>query len=117
MLYQAIHVPEGVERPVREVVYTPGLAHYVAGWGRAGDLGSLAVTVDGSLAGAAWLRLFPGDNTGYGFVDDVTPELARAVIPGLRGQGIGARATYSLLCLFHSRGRGSDHVLATTPEG
>ena len=81
MLYQAIHVPEGAEPPTREIVHSPGLAHYVAGWGRGGDMGYLAVDAEGMLVGAAWLRLFPADDPGYGFVDDATPELSVAVMP------------------------------------
>jgi ribosomal protein S18 acetylase RimI-like enzyme len=97
MLYQAIHVPEGAEPLAQEIVHSPGLAHYVAGWGRAGDMGYLAVDADGMLVGAAWLRLFPADDPGYGFVDDATPELSVAVMPGYRGQGIGTRLLSALL--------------------
>jgi ribosomal protein S18 acetylase RimI-like enzyme len=97
MLYQAIHMPEGVEPPAREIVHSPGLSHYVAGWGRAGDMGYLAVDDEGLLVGAAWLRLFPAEDPGYGFVDDATPELSVAVMPGYRGQGIGTRLLSALL--------------------
>ncbi len=97
MLYQAIHVPPGAEPPGREIVHAPELAHYVAGWGRPGDLGYLAVDAEGLLVGAAWLRRFSADDPGYGFVDDATPELAMAVMPSWRGQGIGSRLLAALL--------------------
>ena len=97
MLYQAVHVPEGAEPPSREIVYSPELAHYVAGWGRDGDIGYLAVDAAGLLVGAAWLRLLTGADRGYGTVDDATPELSVAVVPDCRGQGIGKRLLSALL--------------------
>ena len=51
----------------------------------------------GHPAGAAWLRLLVGHDRGYGHVDDTTPELAVAVMPGYRGQGIGTRLPIALL--------------------
>lgn len=58
----------------------PELACYVEGWGRYGDDAVLAVDEPtGADLGAAWLRLWPGPETGYGFVDRATPELAIAV--------------------------------------
>ena len=47
--------------------------------------------------GAAWLRLWPGPETGYGFLDRATPELAMAVRPERRGQGIGTCLLDALL--------------------
>ena len=51
------------------------------------------VAVDGGsgeLVGAVWLRLLAGDERGYGYVDDETPELGMAVQPAYRGRGIGS---------------------------
>ena len=45
----------------------------------------------GCLLGAAWLRLLTGDNKGYGYVDDLTPELCISVLPESRGMGIGTQ--------------------------
>jgi hypothetical protein len=43
----------------------PALAHYLTGWPRPGDFGTVAV--DGEdVVGAAWGRLFPDDGPGYG---------------------------------------------------
>lgn len=41
--------------------------------------------------GAVWVRLMIGENKGYGFVDDATPELSIAVLPEYRGQGVGTQ--------------------------
>jgi GNAT superfamily N-acetyltransferase len=61
---------------------------YVSGWGRPGDAAVIAIDA-GNRVGAAWFRLFPREEAGYGFVDETTPELAIAVVPAKRGHGIG----------------------------
>lgn len=88
MLYQAIFVPEGSEAPNRDVVNTPELKKYIQAFGRTGDVGYVAFG-NSELAGAAWLRLHTGENKGYGYVNDETPELTIAVMPAYRGRGIG----------------------------
>ncbi len=86
------------ETSVRAVAENPGTARYVEGWGREGDLGFVAVASGGGEpVGAAWLRLMRGENAGYGYVDDGTPELAIAIRPEMRGAGIGARLLARLL--------------------
>ncbi len=97
MLYQAIFVLPGSEAPAREIVRQPELARYAAGWGRDGDLGFYAMLAEPQPLGAAWLRQWPADNRGYGWVDDQTPELSLAVLPDHRGQGIGSRLLAHLL--------------------
>jgi ribosomal protein S18 acetylase RimI-like enzyme len=65
------------------------VARYADDWGRPGDLGVVAEHAAGAV-GAAWVRLFPRDRPGYGFIDDETPELSIAVVPDQRGAGIGS---------------------------
>jgi ribosomal protein S18 acetylase RimI-like enzyme len=98
MLYQSLHVPEGSPTFPRDVINQPEIAKYVRAWGRAGDMGFVAVDVgSGEPIGAAWLRLLTGDERGYGYVDDETPELGMAVLPGYRGRGVGSDLLRSLL--------------------
>jgi GNAT superfamily N-acetyltransferase len=87
MLYEAIYVPPGASPLPMDILSTPELARYAAGFGRPGDLGVLASNHGGTPIGAAWLRLIPD---GYGYVDDDTPELTMAVVPGYRGRGVGS---------------------------
>jgi ribosomal protein S18 acetylase RimI-like enzyme len=69
---------------------------YVKAWGRPGDAAFIAL-LDGFPVGAAWYRLFRQSAPGYGFVDESTPELAVAVVPNARGQGVGNALLGALL--------------------
>jgi GNAT superfamily N-acetyltransferase len=95
-LYLALYAPEGQPPFPREIVQEPEIRHYVAGWGRPGDMGVIAL--DGERpVGAAWLRLLTGEDRGFGYVDDETPELSIAVLPKYRGQGVGTALLQRLL--------------------
>lgn len=88
MLYQAIHVPTGSIAPPRQIVNSPELSRYVEQWGQANDFGLKAVSAnDLQPFGAVWLRLMRG----YGYIDDLTPELSIAVLAEHRGKGVGTR--------------------------
>jgi ribosomal protein S18 acetylase RimI-like enzyme len=75
---------------------TPGVARYIEGWGRDGDLGVVAES-DGEPVGAAWIRSFPADAPGYGFIDESTPELSIAVARSARGRGVGGALLRELI--------------------
>ncbi|MEG4440555.1 GNAT family N-acetyltransferase [Microcoleus sp. AT9_B5] len=98
MLYEAAHMAEEGESTVQAVVNHPLIAKYVQNWGRASDLGFAAIELNGSQpVGAAWLRLFAGDDKGFGWVDDTIPELAIAVLPEYTNQGVGTQLLARLL--------------------
>ncbi|MEG4417251.1 GNAT family N-acetyltransferase [Microcoleus sp. LAD1_D5] len=98
MLYEAAHVAEEGESTVQAVVNHPLIAKYVKNWGRANDLGFAAIELNGSQpVGAAWLRLFAGDDKGFGWIDDTIPELAIAVLPEYTNQGVGTQLLARLL--------------------
>lgn len=98
--------PDGPSGSVAEVLSRPEFAHYVAGWPRPGDLGVIAQ--DGQQpVGAAWVRLLPESDPGYGFVDPTTPELSMGVVKERRGQGIGLRLLDSVITAAREQGLGS----------
>jgi ribosomal protein S18 acetylase RimI-like enzyme len=92
MVYAALFVPDGQPPFARELLDQPGISHYYRGFGRrAGDVGLIAHIPSGEPVGAAWARQLTGDDPGYGYVDDETPELTIAVVPAHRGRGVGTR--------------------------
>ncbi len=96
MFYQALHV-EGQEPYPREVLDRPKIAKYIRDWGRAGDLGFVAVDSNRQPIGAVWCRLLNGEEKGFAHIDDETPELGVAVSPEHRGKGIGTALLEQLL--------------------
>ena len=90
MLFQSLYVEEGSEPFGRDAVQLPEVARYVEGWGRAGDLGFIAVEEStGEPVGAVWGRLPTRDDRGFAYLGDDTPELAVALLPEHRGRGVG----------------------------
>ena len=66
----------------------PTMAKYIGGWKRPDDFGFI-VESHGEPAGAIWARYFAAGDSGYGFVDEETPELTLGVLEGFRGEGVG----------------------------
>jgi GNAT superfamily N-acetyltransferase len=98
MLYQALHVPEGAQPFPRDIVRNPDIRRYAERWGQPGDVGFVAVDhADQHGVGAAWIRMLADKNKGYGYIDDITPELSVAVITEQRGKGIGTQLLTRLL--------------------
>lgn len=91
MLMHAAH-----EDSLEALQWQPELARYAAGWGRSGDLGIVAIA-EATPIGAAWLRQWTLANRGFGFVDTAIPEMAIAVLPEYRGQGVGTQLVIQLL--------------------
>jgi len=104
MLYEAARWnPDWPREPIEEVLADPVLVRYHQGWGREGD-GGVVAEVDAVPVGAAWYRLFTGEDPGYGFVDDKIPELSIAVVPLHRRKGIGEALLRS--CMVQAREEG-----------
>jgi ribosomal protein S18 acetylase RimI-like enzyme len=90
------------------------LERYVAGWGRPGDTALVAID-EFQPVGAAWYRLFPQDEPGYGFVDENTPELTIAIVPSRRGKGLGEELLTALLEQARAQGR-AELSLSVEPD-
>ena len=105
--------PGGPRGTVGQVLADPELAHYVTGWPREGDLG--VVAEDDGPVGAVWLRRFPADSPGFGYVDAATPELGMGVRGDRRRQGVGTMLLADLLA--RARAAGVERVsLSVEPD-
>jgi GNAT superfamily N-acetyltransferase len=101
MLYTALDWRPDIELPPREwILAHPQVAPFHTSWGRDGDTG-LVAEEDGTPCGLAWYRFFTEEEHGEGFVDAATPEVAVAVVEGMRGRGIGG----ALMLAVHERAR------------
>lgn len=97
--------PEGPPLEQTALEADDHLSRYVAGWGRTGDLGLIAVDdASGERLGAGWYRTYPVDRPGYGFVDEATPEIAIACTAGARGRGVGHQLIAGLLARARAAG-------------
>ncbi len=89
-VYLAVYVPPGQSPYPKTILEEPCLRRYFEDWGRAGDLGFYAGRSPLPI-GAAWVRLWPENDEGFGFVAREIPELTMAVRPEDRNRGIGTR--------------------------
>ena len=78
----------------------PQVVIFHEGWGREGDVALVAEESE-RLIGAVWYRYFTESEHGEGYVDEMTPELAIAVVEDARARGVGA----SLMRQLHERAR------------
>jgi ribosomal protein S18 acetylase RimI-like enzyme len=97
LLYLSLYVPKAKTPFKRSVLEQPEISKDVSDWGRTTDLGFVANDENNQPLGAVWLRLLAGEESGYGYVNDTTPELGMAVFPNYRGQGIGTNLLTHLI--------------------
>jgi ribosomal protein S18 acetylase RimI-like enzyme len=101
LTYAAWMDPPGASS-VAAAVHDEYLRTYVEDWGRPDDLGVVAVRNGGERIGAAWLRLGKEQST-FKVSDAEVPELATAVLPAERGQGIGGDMMEQLIARASAR--------------
>lgn len=88
MAVEAANWRHGGARPRHEVLGSD-YRRYVAGWMRPADAGVIALDAHGDAVGAAWYRLLPRDEPGFGYVGTAVPELIIGVRAVWRAQGVG----------------------------
>lgn len=88
MLLQAAFPPGDMKPALDEVLQDERLARYIVNWRRPGD-GGVVAEANGQPIGAAWYRRFSRNEPGYSFISEDIPELSIAVVPEMRGRGIG----------------------------
>jgi GNAT superfamily N-acetyltransferase len=97
MLFEAFFWQPSTVRPrLDSIRQEPEFSKLLAGWGRRGDRAVIAVE-RGDRIGAAWFRFWTPALHSYGFIDSETPEIAMAVIPSHRSQGVGGRLLGALI--------------------
>lgn len=97
MVVEAANWRSGGLRPRHEVLTSAEHSRYVAGWMRPGDTGFVAVDEHGEPIGAAWYRMLPRSDPGFGYVGTGVPELIIGVRPIWRAHGVG-RQLLQRLC-------------------
>ncbi len=104
MLYEAIYIPEGEEKPDPSIIDNPDIYKYLSGWMEESDTGFIA-EINGWAVGAAWARLFESAAAGgYGFINSDTPELCLAVNEKHRDRGVGTVLMNILLAELKLKG-------------
>ena len=74
----------------QDVRARPEFRHYTQLVPARGDFGLVAERIGDPVA-VGWAQLLPADDPGYGFVDEVTPEVSLWVREDQRGMGVGRR--------------------------
>lgn len=98
-LYEAIFIPEGMEKPPKSIIKQPELQVYIADFGRTDDWCLVAET-KGRIIGAVWVRIM----NDYGHIDDETPSFAISLYKEYRHLGIGTALMKSMLQFLKDKG-------------
>lgn len=99
-LYNAIFIPDGAEKPPRDIIKNAELQVYIKDFGKRKDDHCLATECDNKIIGACWVRIM----NDYGHIDDETPSFAISVLEEYRGKGTGTELMRRMLELLKSEG-------------
>ena len=98
-LYEAIFIPEGMEKPPKAIIEQPELQVYIADFGKEDDW-CLVAEVKGKIVGAVWVRIM----NDYGHIDDGIPSLAISLYDKYRSLGIGTALMDAILQFLKDKG-------------
>lgn len=98
-LYEAIFIPEGMEKPPKSIIEQPELQVYITDFGKADDW-CLVAEAEERIVGAVWVRIM----NDYGHIDDETPSFAMALHEEYRHLGIGTALMRAMLQLLKDKG-------------
>ena len=115
MVVEAVNWRQGGARPKHQVMTSAEHSRYLAGWMRPGDAGFIALDDHGEPIGAAWYRMLPRSDPGFGYVGTGVPELIIGVRPIWRAHGVG-RALLHELC-DHARAQGFGRISLSVERG
>ena len=98
-LYEAIFIPEGMDKPPKSIIEQPELQVYVEDFGKEDDW-CLVAEVKGKIVGAVWVRIMDD----YGHIDDETPSFAISLYEEYRNMGIGTALMRDMLEFLKNKG-------------
>ena len=98
-LYEAIFIPESMEKPPKAIIEQSELQVYITDFGKEDDW-CLVAEVKGKIVGAVWGRIM----NDYGHIDDETPSLAISLYGEYRHLGIGTALMKAILHLLKEKG-------------
>lgn len=104
MVVEAANWRPGTARPRHEVLAADEHSRYISGWKRPGDAGFVAVAPEGDAIGAAWYRMLPRTDPGFGYVATGVPELVIGVRPLWRAHGVGRALLRELVAAARREG-------------
>lgn len=99
-LYEAIFIPEGVEKPPKDIINNEELQVYVKSFGTNENDNCLVAEYDDKIIGACWTRIM----NDYGHIDNETPSFAISLYEEYRGKGIGTQLMLKMLELLKKKG-------------
>lgn len=99
-LYEAIFIPQGIEKPSRDIIKNEELQIYIKDFGSYKDDNCLVAESDNKVVGACWTRIM----NDYGHIDNDTPSFAISLYEEYRGKGIGTKLIKSMLKLLKEKG-------------
>ena len=97
-LYEAIFIPEGMDKPPKSIIEQPELQVYVEDFGKEDDW-CLVAEVKGKIVGAVWVRIMDD----YGHIDNETPSFAISLYAEYRNMGIGIALMRDMLELLKNK--------------
>ena len=98
-LYEAIFIPEGMDKPPKSIIERPELQVYIKDFGKADDW-CFVVEIKEKIVGAVWVRIM----NDYGYIDDKTPSFAISLYDEYRNLGIGTALMRDMLELLKNKG-------------
>jgi GNAT superfamily N-acetyltransferase len=104
MLVEAANWRAGGARPRHEDLTSTEHRRYLAGWKRMSDDGLVATGEGDAPVGAAWYRVLPQNDPGFGFVAVAVPELIIGVHPLWRARGVGRELLREVVRLAGAQG-------------
>ena len=98
-LYEAIFIPEGMDKPPKSIIEQPELQIYIEDFGKKDDW-CLVAEIKEKIVGAVWVRIMDD----YGHIDDETPSFAISLYEEYRNMGIGTALMSDMLELLKNKG-------------